>query len=489
MKKTLVLVSMAVVVAVLVAGLSGAFGTSSTPAVYASRLAGIASAGVTGIQVQNLDASQPATIVADFYNQRGGPPTAISLPATAAGAAANIYLPNRTELANGAYAAIISADRQIAAIARTDWNSSGGAAIYSNVLPSTDVALALAVKGYFGQTSLVSIQNTDPNAQANVEVRLYKVGETTPTKTVNLSISQGTSTTIDLAKDPNFIDVPSGFLGSMRVTSATQIGVQSFVDIETSAKAVYAFEGVPSEMAAPKLYAPLFRAGQKGVGATDHLDTGISVVNPGATAVDVTVRYIGTGNACAGQNFTHGPSQIAAGSSAVFYQGPGSCSLPTGCNGLPDNCYGSAVIEATGGNVLAIVNDSLNFTVNSAAYNAVNDAQGAMKVALPLFRRAHVGLTTGIQAMNIGSGTANVTITFTKADGTVIAGCGGQCTATVPANSSANWWPGSISSITDGTYGSAVIESDQPLAVIVNDFSISGATDAATYNGIKADVQ
>src|SRR3990172_4315651 len=111
MKKLLVFVSMAAVVAVLVAGLVGV-GRNDTPAVYASRLAGISSAGTTGIQVQNLDASQPATIVADFYKQGGGGPVSIALDSTPAGAAANIYLPQRPELQNGAYAAIISADRQ-----------------------------------------------------------------------------------------------------------------------------------------------------------------------------------------------------------------------------------------------------------------------------------------------------------------------------------------------------------------------------------------
>ena len=84
MKKLLVLLSMAAVVAVTVAGLSGAFGTATPPAVYASRLAGIYGNGETGIQVQNLDASQDAQITASFYPQGGGNPTDVSAPATSA---------------------------------------------------------------------------------------------------------------------------------------------------------------------------------------------------------------------------------------------------------------------------------------------------------------------------------------------------------------------------------------------------------------------
>lgn len=480
MKKLLVVVSMAAVVAVLVAGLAGV-GRNDTPAVYASRLAGISSAGTTGIQVQNLDASQPATIVADFYKQGGGGPVSIALDSTPAGAAANIYLPSRGELQNGAYAAIISADRQIAAIARTEWQTSGGAALYSNVPPGTDVIVPLATKGYFGQTSLVSIQNTDPSAQATVEVSLYKTGESAPVTTVQLPVEPGTSITLDLAKSQHFVAIPSGFLGSMRVTSVTPIAVQSFIDFENSEMAVYAFEGVPAEEAAAKLYVPLFRRDFYGT-------TGISVVNPGDSPVDVTATFVGSLGGCSGQTFTQSGS-IAAGSSAVFYQGsdvPGLSPMP-----LPTNCAGAAMLEATGGTILAIVNDAAggsNPPRTSAAYNAQSDAQGAMKTALPLFRRNHTGakLTTGIQAMNIGTSVANAVITFTDSNNNPIP-VGQQGSATIQPGGAYTWYPPDISAINDGTYGSATIESDQPLLVIVNDASLAGTMDSAIYNGIKAD--
>jgi hypothetical protein len=38
-----------------------------------------------------------------------------------------------------------------------------------------------------------------------------------------------------------------------------------------------------------------------------------------------------------------------------------------------------------------------------------------------------------------------------------------------------------------GAYGSATVTSNQPIVVIVNDASQTGAYDAAMYNGIKAD--
>lgn len=486
MKKALVLGSMAAVAAVLVAGLASTGG--STPAVYASRLAGIQGAGGSGIQIQNLDGSQEAQIVADFYNQKGSAAVTINRPNVAAGSAANIYLPGETSLANGAYAAIISADRQIAAIARTDWSTSGGAAIYSNVIPGNEVSVPLAAKGYNGQTTLASIQNTDTGQQATVTVEFYKAGSAAPLVSTTKNIGPGTSVTVDLGKDAAFTSVPAGTLGALLVKSASiPVGVQAFMDIENFTKAVYAYEGVPSEQAAGTLYAPLIRNNFYGT-------TGISVVNPGDAAVQVQVTYIASPltPACSGQSVHGGKSfQIDPKSSAVFYQG-NIAALPTGDSGLASGCLGAAKIEATGGNILAIVNDAeLAKNGTSAAYNAFPAAAGGKKVALPLFRNKHAGaadLSTGIQAMNIGDAPANATIEFKNNTGQLISISSGT-TQTIAPLASYTWFPPSMMSagMPTNTYGSATINSDQNLVVIVNDASGSGKLDAAIYSGIKAD--
>jgi hypothetical protein len=248
---------------------------------------------------------------------------------------------------------------------------------------------------------------------------------------------------------------------------------------------------VPAEQAAPKLFVPLFRNDFYGT-------TGISVVNPGTSPVQVTVTYYGSPFSTAADckenaTFVHagGPQTIAAGSSGVFYQG--NIAIPgTGASGLPKGCLGSATIQATGGNVLAIVNDADLAKGTSAAFNAVSEAGTAKKVALPLYRNKHTGdqLSTGIQAMNSGTGPANVTLEIKDDKGTVISGsCGGQCTQTIAPNASYTWYPPSMSSQNQyaGNYGSATLTSTQPLAVIVNDASAIGTKDAAIYNGIKAD--
>jgi hypothetical protein len=258
------------------------------------------------------------------------------------------------------------------------------------VLPGTEIALPLAVRNYYGQASLVSIQNTDTSAQATVKVDVLQPGAADPVVTQDYTIPQGTSITLDLAEDTEFAALGDGFLGSILVSSATEVGVQSFVDITTSDKAVYAFEGVPSDMAATTLYAPLFRAQQyprPGDATSGRLDTGISVVNPGSSAANVTVTYYGAGGSCAGQTITSPTVPIAANSSHVFYQGA------LAEQGLPADCYGSAVINSAGGGILAIVNDAQNLSQTAASFNAVSAEQGATTVALPLYRKAHALLT------------------------------------------------------------------------------------------------
>ena len=81
---------------------------------------------------------------------------------------------------------------------------------------------------------------------------------------------------------------------------------------------------------------------------TKYYDTGISVVNPNAAPVNVTVTYFGAKGAaeCVGQQFPHGPFEIAANSSAVFYQGPADFRFPGGETGREVQARVVKVVEA-----------------------------------------------------------------------------------------------------------------------------------------------
>ena len=459
----------------------------STPAALAAPAAAIVGAGKTGVQVQNLDPKLPTDIVAEFYQPDGTLAHSEVRPAVPPGASANFYLPGIAGLSNGAYAMIITADRPIAAINRTDWDS-GAAAIYGDVTPDGDVALPLLVSRFAGQTSLVALQNTDVRSANDLRVEVSRSGAGSPEFTQGYSLAPAASMSLDVGKDPNFLSLSAPFLGSMRVKGTAPVGLATFVDVEASRMAVSAFEGVPAGQATDRLFAPLVRHEWFGT-------TGISVVNPGTDSVEVRVSYRGAeveGNACRGQVIAHdGPVSIPAGSSAVFYQG--GPTPETGAPNLPPRCVGAALIEAAeGGRVLAIVNDftadEAGVPLTAAAYNAVSDARGATRVAVPLFRSRHTAaeLSSGIQLMSLDADEpTRATITFFDESGAPIPG-GADREAVVAPLGAHTWFAPSLSGIAErsAVYGSAIVESDRPVALIVSESSLTGATDTVTYNAV-----
>jgi len=148
---------------------------------------------------------------------------------------------------------------------------------------------------------------------------------------------------------------------------------------------------------------------------------------------------------------------------------------------MPANWLGSAVLEATGP-IVAMVNDAAAST--SAAYNAPSAADAGKTVSVPLVRNRQTTsqFTTGVQVMNVGTGTATVSITYKSSGGTAY----GPEVASVPQYGSVTFYQ-PAGPFPVGAYGSATVTSNENVVVIVNDISLTGAYDAAIYNGIKAD--
>lgn len=471
--------------------------TNGAPAAFASQLATIGGATITGVQVQNLSSSA-ATISMMLYPQAGGNPITLSPKApqpaqTPAEGSANFYLPSESSVPSGAYGAVLSADQQIAAIARTEWRDSGkaGAAIYGTVPPAQNVVLPLVAgptaaspAGYYNQVSEFTVQNAaDANTNSTVvTIDLYRVGDANVVRSMQYTVAAGTSKSVRMGQG-DFSGLPDavglrGFLGYAKISSnsaSNPLVVQSFVDFTNSSKAVYAFSGVPQSSAATTLFAPLVRRDYYGT-------TGISLVNTGGTDANVKITYFNDPNSPAKISAPNDVENVVvkANGSLVVYQGATATTNP-----LPTKWFGSAKIESDQP-ILGVINDALlngSTIVTSAAYNAPTASDGGLKVFAPLVRRNHTPdkLTTGIQVQNIGSGPADITVKYTTS-----AGATSQETATGVAQfASKNFYQGSGTAFPSGAYGSATIESNQPIVLIVNDASATGTLDAALYNGLK----
>lgn len=469
---------------------------------YVERRGSISNRANSAVQIQNLDGNNTLNAATWYVEQPDpylGDPSVpprqhrVDLRNVAAGGASNMYLPS-LNLPSGLFSAAIESDGPTltAAIARTDW-STGGAGIFSNVAFSDRLVVPLIVRNYYGLSSIVSVMADGPTA-TKARVEFFRSGDSSPLAGPSYTISPWAAVTFDLNDAAAEYDrLGDGFLGAAVITveGSGRVGAASLVYSETNPLAVSAFEAIPATSASDTLYVPLFRSRQRGVAPQDKLDTGISVFNPLNTAAAVTVTYYPTESASAStacrsqRTYTHGPVRVEANSSYVFYQGPG------GGHGLPDDCFGSAVVRTSRSSekVLAIVNDSTNLSQLTAAYNATSSTEAHTKVAVPLFRNKHLAqlFTTGIQVMNAGTGRARVEISFTRVEGpnsVPITGCGDDCLTLIDPNRSYTWYPPAIGAISAGAYGSAIVKSDEPVVVIVNDYPLAGGVDAAIYNGI-----
>jgi hypothetical protein len=374
-------------------------------------------------------------------------------------------------------AVVSSNEGPVGGVVRHEWPASGGATLQGPAQLGPDVVLPLVAKQFAGQTSSLELINPSVGQPEQLEVQLFRNGSATTLLQRTLSVAADRRVTWPL--DGPDVDVLPAFFGFARVRSQGRIGASSFMDT-AEGPGIIAVEALPVERAATRLFAPLIRNDFFGT-------TGIAVVNPGSAPSEVTVHYTGSLGTCPGGQWSHGPTTLAPGTGAVFYQG--NAPLPTtGSSPLPKRCAGSATIEAVGGPVLAFVNDSVPRRL-MAGYPAFSPEQTATQVLVPLFRKQHgpAQMTTGIQAMNAGDARAHVSIRFVLDDGTVItgAGCLGQCDAErIEPGASFTLYPPVIVALPSGRFGWARIESDQPVAVLVHDVSQTGAFDAAGYTGL-----
>ncbi|MFN8422379.1 MAG: hypothetical protein U0470_02980 [Anaerolineae bacterium] len=335
------------------------------------------------------------------------------------GGAPNFYLPTifrGMPALRELFSVRVTSDRPHGAIVRTDWFDTHGAAIYTDPEPGADVIVPVFVRRHGGFSSVVSIQNTRPTS-VTVSVTAFGGPDgRTAMAAAAMTIAPNASRHLFAAVDAAFQGL-GDFEGWLRVSGpGGGLGVTSYVIADRgrgSPQAVYGFEGVPVTSAASSLNVALFRSDQRGVLPADRLNTRLHVVNPGPLPAMVSLAFYGSDNAaasaaCRGGSFAQPAVLIPAGGRHVFEQRPGS-----GHN-VPAGCFGTARINTANASqrVVATVVDATNADALMSAYSALPAAGAATRVALPLFRRNHVGLSTGIRVMNTGAAAAFVLIDF-----------------------------------------------------------------------------
>jgi len=296
--------------------------------------------------------------------------------------------------------------------------------------------------------------------QATVNVSLYNNGQTTVAATIpNEKIDAGRSATYFLsARVPTLLT----FSGSAVISSDQPVA--AILNVHGN-NGFYneAVNGISE--GSPTVNLPLLHRNNAG------FNTWFAVQNVGTAPTNVTVTYRAgslNGSPPIGKNYTAPIVTIPANASVIFDQ-----SKETDAT-LGARFVGSAIVSSDPANPqpLAVIVNQVGTGIAKESLIYSGFAKGATKVVLPLLQNG-LGWQTGISIQNTSLVPATVTVTYSA------------LTGTNPTTAPLKIAPGGIGivSLADKAryVGSAVIDSDQEVVVVVNQTSLTSGT---AYEGI-----
>lgn len=392
--------------------------------------------------IQNLEGST-ATCTFSLYNSSGAESFASSSFTIGGSNSYFVYVGNLS-VSPGQYSAVISCDREVAAVA--NMTDPSRAASYSGVRSSEVDTLLYApgvYRGYYGYTSNIVVQNTT-GASVNVTVRFYTAGSSTPVATQGpRSVPAYAATSFDQGT------LPSTGIYSAQIEATGNVA--AVVNIWNSAGQFYSYN--PFSGGSEDAYVPVLMNSYYGY------NTALTVQNLASSSTSVTVRY---------SNGTNRTRTIAGNSSELFY---------TPNEGLPASWLGSARVDgAPGSNIVALVNESgaLNRAASYSGFSA-----GTYTANAPIVLRNYYGYSTSITCQNVGTAGTTITVNYSN---------GASEARTVAANGTALFYQPNTAGLPNGFNGSAVITAGRPIVCVVNENQISNPSSQdwlLAYNAIQ----
>lgn len=346
---------------------------------------------------------------------------------------------------------------------------------------SATLLFPLVKHNHFGRTTSFHIQNASGGA-VNL-VATFRVNGATYTKQYN-NVPPNAMVVVS----PADAGVPAGNgqVGSLTVLgtgalAGTSLEHEHSAAVAQNLQASQAF--IPADYD-DKVFCPLFRNAHTG----GRLTTGAQVQNVGNSAQTVTLSYKPRDG---GQTVTRSAA-VQPGASATFY-------APS--IGVPAGSVGSVTITGQG-NIVAVVNDEGidNGLRRTTTYSCFPAHQATKRVVLPLYKELWYGNTTGIQIQNVAdSGAASIQITYIATNngnrvkltpGASVAP-GGSTTffgiSSRIAPSTMTVVSGNTAAMAN-TYGSVVIEANQPIVAIANESGFgpnASLQDSKNYEGFN----
>ena len=327
-----------------------------------------------------------------------------------------------------------------------------------SVIISAAILLALFTSAAAAQfTSVTSFQVQNLSDQtANIMLEFYdEAGNVITAATLSDTIAGDSS---KLYTQANNDDLPSGFNGSVVILSDRPVAAIAVQEARNAANQVYqgTYSGFAADRASDTFYAPTVMKTFYG------FTTEISVQNASGANVDVSVSYTGGYS----DSFTGlKPGQVVRFDNSATV-------------GMPDAYIGAAVITATGGNVVAVVNQNNVGALQQQTYEGFSPSSAGTELFVPVLMRNFYGFNTSVQVQNVGAGSTDVTIHYSN---------GTSKTETLPTNGSSYLFTqGNDTALPSGWIGSARITSTSEDIVAVANQQNVGTGKASSYNAFAS---
>jgi hypothetical protein len=437
----------------------------------------------TGLNVQNLGTTD-ASASLEFYDAAGNLIFA-DTETIEAGGNVNVYVPSisDSDLPPGQYSMVISASEPVAAVANdVNLSSKIGDSYLASNPGSTEAYLPLVYRNHSSYISIIYAQNATSSAQ-DITLDLYQVGSSTPAVSKTYSVPAYASQEIDLASAD--FDAFGNTYGSAVLTGASgdiavMVGYVKDPGLGANSLINGEYRGIPPSLAATTLMAPLVYKNHS------LWQTGISVQNVQSIATTVTITYTASSLCPLYPLVVTDTQQLGPDSSINFY-------LPNNSN-LPNGFFGGAILSSSSTNILAILN-SVKYGVPTgdvaSCYEAFNPSTATDTIAAPLIYRAHADTETGINLLNAGDTSTDITVTITKSPGSTPSGPGSPGpwsftqTGVGPGEAATFYLPSLMPGVS-GLYGSAEITStgSVPIVGVVSSARYPAGI-SANYTGIN----
>ena len=422
---------------------------------YLPYLSNGANSSTTYPVVQNVG-TVPTTLNITFYDTNGNvldSPPSLSGNCNSIAVYGECILPNpytsttTSNLVNGS--ATITTTQPLN-IVIPEATSFGGSAYSIGSGATGKLIVPIALNGAYGDfKTYIDVYNANNNS-ANVTLTFFNAdGTPAPTSsTQTFILSAHTAQAFNQSAVTS--NLLTGFNGWAMVTgndANSQMLVAQVIETSLSHKFVAIANGWSGT--STTLYAPaMFRNGYGG------FYTGANIVNPNNMPVTVTVTYYDLN----GTPVTTAPFTLGANAAQGIYQGSnGGNGLPAG--GLSDKYVGAAVVNATGGGIVMVINEDGGQTgtgnERSGTYAAL--AQGGSQIGLPVIANgAFGGYVTGDTIFNTSNQAVTATISFYNLDGSN-AGANTSTTFTIGAKASQAFY-NAASNLPSGFYGTAIVK-------------------------------